>query len=186
MFWFSNVRFTPAAAPPLVGKAPDESVEGRIPAWAVSPTLSGLPPDGALPSPSGAWTSLQTEPSGLANLAFARSLSRERDTAIACATIRVGEASRRRLRFGFSEHARVWLNGIPLFDGDEVWHERDITFQGIVGDWYALWLALEAGDNELCFGVTENVQMRAGWGFTAAFDDASGLQFSTPRATIPE
>jgi hypothetical protein len=182
--WFSNVRFTPSEAPPIVGTAPDESDPGRVPAWAISPTTAELPSDGSLPVLSGDWVAQPAEASGLVNLAFARPLTKEQDTALACATVQADSATRRRLRFGFSEHARVWLNGVPLFDGDEAWHERDITFQGIVGYWYALWTSLEAGDNELCFGVTENVQMRGGWGFRAAFDDVSGLRFATPRATI--
>ncbi|MEM6294887.1 MAG: hypothetical protein AAGA54_26690 [Myxococcota bacterium] len=177
--WFSNVRFTPQDAPPLRGTPDDPPLAGRIPAWRVSQTFAAasMPADGTRPEPDGAWATLQSEDTGLLNLARAHPVDAEHDTALACTTITTAEPARYRLRFGFSEAARLWWNGAPVFDGDDTWHSRDITFQGVVGLWDAVWLQTRAGANELCIAVTENVDMRGGWGLLAAFDDVESLNF---------
>lgn len=187
--WFSNVRVTPAEAPALRRPAPEVPARpGRVPTWQVSEVFSlakiagrkQLPPEEAA---AHEWTALPTDPEGLANLARVQGVGKDRDTAFARVTVVSDRAQTKRLDFGFSEQARVYLDGRLLYSGDDTWSSRDITFQGVVGYFDAVYLPLAAGPNELWFAVTENVDMRGGWGVLAAFEDLEGLSFA-PHASV--
>ncbi|MEM9452901.1 MAG: hypothetical protein AAGF11_01895 [Myxococcota bacterium] len=181
--WFSNVRVTPSVAPPLRSPAPeDRSRPGRVPKWQVSEafseakiaTLRQLPADEAA---AHQWTPLPTEPEGLANLARVQGAGKDRDTVFTRVTVISERAQTKRLDFGFSEKARVYLGGRLLWSGDDTWSSRDITFQGVVGYWDSVYLPLVEGPNELWFAVTENIDMHGGWGVLAAFEDLDGIRF---------
>lgn len=181
--WFSNVRVTPAAAPPLRSPAPqDRSRPGRVPQWQVSEVFSEakIAPLRQLPADEVAahqWTELPADPEGLTNLARVQGVGAERDTVFTRVTVISERAQTKRLDFGFSEKARVYLGGRLLWSGDDTWSSRDITFQGVVGYWDSVYLPLAEGPNELWFAVTENVDMRGGWGVLAAFEDLDGIRF---------
>jgi hypothetical protein len=88
--------------------------------------------------------------------------------------IRSDRARTVRLDLGFSDRAVVFLNGRPLYRGDDGYRTRDYRFLGSIGWWGSLYLALEPGDNELVVAVSEDF---GGWGVQARFPDAAGLTF---------
>jgi hypothetical protein len=73
-----------------------------------------------------------------------------------------GEA-RRRLRIGYSDEVVVFLNGAPVYSGNNTLSFRQPEFLGLLEtDSDALFLPLEKGENELLLAITEYF---GGWGF---------------------
>jgi hypothetical protein len=118
------------------------------------------------------WTRLPAETSGLANLARVHGIRDGRNTVLVRAVIRSDAARTSRMEFGFSDRAVVFLNGRPLYRGDDSYRSRDYRFLGSIGWWDSLHLDLERGDNELAIAVSEDF---GGWGVQARFPDATGL-----------
>ena len=167
---FSVEAIEPDAAA-LAPVDPGPRAPGVIGAWDVSdPVADGGPLDLAGRS----WTRLESEPSGLTDLARVNGLEDGRDTAFARAVIHSAAAVSRRLEFGFSDRVRVYLNGRLLFAADDSYRSRDYRFLGSIGWWDALQLPLEAGRNELVLAVSEDF---GGWGVQARFPDPAGLTF---------
>jgi hypothetical protein len=154
------------AAPPQ----PVAPVAGAVPAWLVSDAFPETEPP--LDLSGRTWTRLDAEPSGLADLARVNGIRDGRNTVFARATIRSAHAGTRRLDFGFSDRAVVYLNGRALYRGDDTYRSRDYRFLGSIGYWDSLYLPLEEGENELVVAVSEDF---GGWGVQARFPDAAGL-----------
>ena len=167
-FSLEAVEPDPAA---LVPAAPIAAAPGVIGAWDVSDPFAdgGQEP---LDLAGRRWTRLESEPSGLTNLARANGLEEGRDTVFARAAIHSATAQAKRLEFGFSDRVRVYLNGRLLFSADDSYRSRDYRFLGSIGWWDALQLPLEAGRNELVLAVSEDF---GGWGVQARFPDPDGL-----------
>jgi hypothetical protein len=91
-----------------------------------------------------------------------------RNTALARTTIRSERERTARLELGFSDRARVFLDGRPLFAGDDGYQTRDYRFLGSIGWWDAVYLPLAAGDNALVVAVSETF---GGWGLQARLAD---------------
>ena len=142
---------------------------GTIGAWEVSDAFPEAALAGAVRLPEAllrarTWTPLTSESTGLANLGRVNGVVADRDTVLARASIHVERAGTRRLEFGFSDRAVAFLNGRALFAGDETYRNRDYRFLGSIGWWHALYLPLEAGDNDLVIAVSESF---GGWGVQA-------------------
>lgn len=158
-----------APAPPPVTRP-----VGTVPAWWVSEPFGeeavrgGAPLDPA----SRTWTWLEAEASGLANLARVNGLTEERNTVLARATIVSARAQTRALELGFSDRAAVYLNGTPLFRGDDTYRSRDYRFLGSIGYFDTLFLPLREGENELVVAVSETFGC---WGIQARFPAPEGL-----------
>jgi hypothetical protein len=110
------------------------------------------------------WTPLASELSGLVNLARVQGIVGGRNTVIARTTIHSPRPQTQRLKLGFSDRALVFLNGRPLYDGDDTYRSRDYRFLGSIGWYDALHLPLEEGANELAVAVSEDFR---GWGVQA-------------------
>jgi hypothetical protein len=82
----------------------------------------------------------------------------------------------RRLELGFSDAVTVFLNGRPLFHGDDSYlfeQRRD----GLIGfDQATLYLPLVAGNNELAVIVTDHF---GGWGLMGRIADTRGIRVTT-------
>ena len=109
-------------------------------------------------------TPLASEPSGLDNLARVQGIVDRRNTVIARTTIDSPRPQTQRLALGFSDRARVFLNGCPLYEGDDAYRSRDYRFLGCIGWYDVLHLPLEEGANELAVAVSEDF---GGWGVQA-------------------
>ena len=87
-------------------------------------------------------------------------------------------AGLRRLDLGFSDAATVFLNGQPIFHGNDSYsfpQRRD----GLMGfDQATVYLPLRAGANDLSVFVTDHF---GGWGLMARLPDMQGLRVQ--RAT---
>jgi hypothetical protein len=77
-----------------------------------------------------------------------------------------------RVRFGYSDRVRVFLNGRLLYSGNLGFGTRDTEFLGIVGLFDELALPLRRGRNELWFAVSETF---GGWAVTADLPDRDGI-----------
>jgi hypothetical protein len=110
------------------------------------------------------WDSLEPGTRGIANLAMLRKLDGDRNTVFAattCMPMRPGACCS---ASGSATGVRVYLNGRPLYRGNDAFQRRDFKFLGTVGLFDELILPLKRGDNELWFAVSENF---GGWAVVA-------------------
>lgn len=181
-------RFAWSEVPaPFRGSGPPAiaAVPGIVPAWRVSDAFAEWEPGAAPPElAAGAfdgrrWTRLESEPTGLVNLAKVNGVAEGANTCWARTTIRSDRAKVVAMPFGFSDRAVVYLNGRALFRGDDSYRSRDYRFLGSIGWYDTVLLPLVAGDNDLAIAVSEDF---GGWGVQARFDerDAQGIALGLP------
>ena len=120
------------------------------------------------------WSRLAVESNGIANLA--RTVKgRQPNTVFARVMIEAEQAMRRAFEFGFSDRARVFLNGRLLYAGDRKYQSQDYRYLGTIGLHDTLLLDLKAGRNELTIAVSEDF---GGWGVMARFANPDGLRWA--------
>jgi hypothetical protein len=123
----------------------------------------------------GSWSTLGVEERGIANLARLAGNADGRNTVIAAITLTTERAATVRMRFGFSDRVRVFLNGRLIYVGNDAFATRDPNFLGTVGLFDELELPLKSGANELWFAVSETF---GGWAITADLPDRIGVRVS--------
>ncbi|HTG46912.1 MAG TPA: hypothetical protein VK646_04590 [Actinomycetota bacterium] len=160
----AELRFAEGATVPQI---PDPPADPRaVASWEVSDPFPEAD-IGIAPELDGrTWATLEAEPSGLANLSRLHPVDGERNTVYARATIRSDRDARRRIDFGFSDRAVVFLNGVRLYRGDATYRSWDHRFLGSIGWHDSLDLPLVEGANELVVAVSEDF---GGWGVQARF-----------------
>ena len=178
---FANVVVRAENAPHLTGTPP--TVRDSVPAtmvrsWRVSApfaesSLTGVTQLAAVPG--GGWSMLDVEERGIANLARLAPYDSSHNTVVAAVTLDADRAATVRMRFGFSDRVRVFLNGRLLYTGDDGFGTRDADFLGTVGLFDELALPLRHGRNELWFAVSETF---GGWAVTADLPDRRGIRVS--------
>jgi hypothetical protein len=125
---------------------------------------------------AGAGHVLGVEERGIANLArLAGNDVNGRNTVFAAVTLTADRERIVRVRFGYSDRVRVFLNGRLLYTGNQGFGTRDPEFLGIVGLFDELALPLRRGRNELWFAVSETF---GGWAVTADLPDRDGITVS--------
>ena len=177
---FSNFSYTVADAPLVEGRRAPEPVsvpQGVIPSWSVSDVFPEsvlkdkyVLGEGDLAERS--WTRLETERSGLANLARVQGINLRKNTVFARQVIVSDREQTKRLDFGFSDRVRVYLNRRLLFRGDDAYLSRDYRFLGSIGYFDSLYLPFIEGENELLMAVSEDL---GGWGVQAKLENLAGL-----------
>lgn len=178
---FSNFSFTPLDSPALQGRPgkPEPVPAGVILSWKISDAF----PESALETKvtigpedlaARTWTRLETERSGLANLARIQGLQGRKNTVFARKVLHSHREQIKRLDFGFSDRVRVYLNGRLLFRGDDNYQSRDYRFLGSIGYFDALYLPLAKGKNEIVLAVSEDA-VQGGWGLQAKLEDLAQL-----------
>ena len=178
--WFSNVSFAAMDTPPIQGRpgAPEPVPEGVVPSWWVSDVFPESAVEGktslAEDDLSRSWTRLDTERSGLANLARVQGIHLRKNTVFARKVLLSDRERIARLDFGFSDRIRVYLNRHLLYRGDDTYLSRDYRFLGSIGYFDALYLPLREGENELLMAVSEEL---GGWGIQAKLETFAGLTF---------
>jgi hypothetical protein len=153
-------------------RPPDSVLAGTIGAWSVSDAFPEDAIETAL-DPERRWMRLEAEPSGLADLARVNGIEDGRNTVLARATIQSDREQTKRLELGFSDRARVFLNGAPLYAGDDTYRSRDYRFLGSIGFWDSVFLPLREGENDLVIAVSESF---GGWGLMARLEDLDGIR----------
>ncbi len=150
--------------------------EGVITRWQVSNVFESSRLEGKTELGESAdltWTPLAAETTGITNLARVQGITEEKKTAFARVTLVSARAQVKKIRFGYSDVAKVYFNGRLLYGGQRVYRSRDYRYLGTIGLFDELYLPLEKGENELWFAVTENF---GGWGILAAVEDRSGVR----------
>jgi hypothetical protein len=179
--YFANVRVTvrqPAITIPNIAVAPVPP--GAIRNWGVSTTIAESLVANAIRLPrhlvdSLSWVGGESTERGIVNLARYRMRSASANTVLAAVELNALTATTQRLRFGFSDRVRVFLNGRLLYAGEDVFRSRDYRFLGTIGLFDQVALPLEPGPNVLVLAVSESF---GGWGVVGA------LQPSAEQVTI--
>jgi len=178
--YYANFRYrsAPNARPADMPAPPSADLPGLIRRWQVSEAL-GADDAGrraaAMDWAGPRWSSLPVERHGVANLARAATRAGLKRFAIARFEVAAEQPATKMLRLGYSDIARIYVNGTLLYRGDNSQYSRDPGFLGIVGLHETLAVPLRAGRNEIAFVVEEN---SGGWGAQAQFVDPSGLASS--------
>ena len=162
----------PMGGKPMGGKLPG----GTITSFEVSSAFPESRLGDRIELPAGldegsTWTRIDTEPSGIANLARVQGLEGG-NTAFARVVLHSDRERRVLLDFGFSDRVRVFLDGELLFVGSDAYQSRDHRFLGTVGTYDRLVLPLHEGANELRFAVSEDF---GGWGVLARLVGPQGI-----------
>jgi hypothetical protein len=170
-------------------RTPPPAGSGLIGSWSVHPPfptpeepLMEVPRDGIDPLQ---WFRVDSETSGIVNFATVANLPRGGGTILARVFIRSDRRQTKKLNFGFSDRAVLFLNGAPLFSGDTTYRSRSPRYLGVMTvDHEAVYLLLEEGDNELLFAVSEAF---GGWGLIARLEDRAGIELRAepPEGTVP-
>lgn len=127
------------------------------------------------------WRPLETEETGLANLAHLDGPEEGGDTVIARARLISDRARRVLLRFGYSDRVRVFLDGALLYAGDNGYRTRDFRYLGTIGYFDTVPLSLREGTNELWLAVSESF---GGWGVQAHLVNAPGVTSAPADAAL--
>jgi hypothetical protein len=86
-------------------------------------------------------------------------------------TIHSDRAEVRKMNFGYSDKVVVYLNGKPLYAGNNSLSFRQLEFRGVMDvESDAVFLPLQKGDNELMLSVTE---FFGGWGLICRLNPRS-------------
>ena len=183
---FANFRYTPVElTDPPVAEA-DSSAEGTVLRWALSPVKPAAdvqaetyPGEATLETMD--WITAEAEPSGLLPISKYRARPEsgafeQNPEAVAWARLSVEteRAQTKKLFFDYSDKAVVFLNGQPVFAGNNAFLSKGPLERGDLGiEGNALFLDLREGANELLVAVTERAN---GWGLMAQFEDPTGLR----------
>jgi hypothetical protein len=170
---FSNFTFTDMKDVQLKGKPRKQgpAVPGTVMSWNVSSPFTETSLDNkyvltASDEEKLTWKTLTCESTGLANLARLQGMHNG-NTVFAKLSISSDREQIKRIRFGFSDNVKVYLNKRLLYGGSDIYRSRDYRFLGTVGLYDELYLPLQKGDNELLMAVSENF---GGWGIKAVLD----------------
>lgn len=177
--WFADFRYRKMEEPEMVSPPSDAmpTPPGTVMSWSISPALNekdllGVKDLADASLPAGEWEDLACDKTGLANLAKVQGINAGKDSAFARVLISAETDLIKEMEFGYSDRARVYLNGQLLYSGSKVYQSRDYRYLGSIGFFDALYLPLIAGDNELLVLVSENF---GGWGLQARFVDPAGI-----------
>ncbi|HMY70668.1 MAG TPA: hypothetical protein PLQ88_02455 [Blastocatellia bacterium] len=179
--YYSNFSFVAQSRLPLKGKpkAAERATPGTVMSWLVSNAVAGKSLNDkyqlqTADKQSLSWKRLDSEPTGIANLARLQGTEPERDTVFARLVIQSDREQVKKLRFGFSDAVKVYCNDRLISGGSNVFRSRDEHFMGTIGLHDEVYLPLKKGANELWLAVTENF---GGWGVKALFEDMTGISF---------
>jgi hypothetical protein len=158
--YYSNIKVEPIAgyqnpAPkPAVKPLPD----GIVATWQVSEAMTQA--DAFARVEARRWTGIpwhpiRVETNGVANLSKAGPDGDDTHSFIARFSLASAGPTSIPMRFGFSDDVRIYLNGVPLYEGSDRQNSRDYRFLGHVGFWDTVYLPLKAGANDVTFVVTD-------------------------------
>lgn len=177
--YFSGFSFRPLEEAPFE-RMPHLEVDppaGVITGWEVSDPFEATRLPTSSPLEEGAfsdlgWHRMESEVTGITNLARLNGIGDGKNTVFARLTIQSDREQLKRLRFGYSDRVRVYVNGQPVYGGDNTYTSRDYRYLGTIGLFDEVYLPLREGDNEVRFAVMEAF---GGWGILASMEDRSGL-----------
>ena len=179
---FANVTVRPNVVPFDFGTLPVEAPAippGVVRRWALSKAIPVLDAASAALPAADALGRLQTvdaRPGGLVELHRFVTLPEGSRVGACVARLHVRAAKAGAVAFdlGYSDRATVFLNGRPLYYGDQSYRFDAPRREGLIGyDQARVYLPLEAGENELAVLVSDGF---GGWGLMGRFADMAGLE----------
>ncbi|WP_346859786.1 hypothetical protein [uncultured Draconibacterium sp.] len=115
----------------------------------------------------------ETEADGLMNISRTGVLGEKRNAVLLKITIESETDLVKMMNFGFSDVAKIFVNGKAVWLGNDVYRSRDYRFLGTMGYFDSVYLDLKSGKNEVVVMVAENF---GGWGFKARFENMNGIK----------
>jgi hypothetical protein len=178
---FANFTYTPMEKVTLKGSPRPKSppAEGTVTQWQVSDAMpeknvEKLTSLKSLRKADLSWKTGFAEQTGTLNLASVASFTKENNTVFARMIVNSERDQIKKLSFGFSDRARIYLNDALLYSGEDNYLSRDYRFLGTIGYFDAVSLNLKKGRNEIIIAVSESI---GGWGVKAKFEDMDGIKF---------
>ncbi len=110
---------------------------------------------------------LAVDEAGTADLSQLHAVTKSSNTVFVKTVVIAERDTVRKFSFGFSDRARVFLNGKLLYAGEDNFMSRDYRFLGTIGYFDAVWLDLKKGRNEIQMAISENF---GGWGVKARLE----------------
>jgi len=177
---FANVRVSKLADAYVLPARPAESKEmseGQIASWSVSEPfahdqLTGINSLSSETRDAQQWTKADAEPSGILNLASVPMQEVGGNTRFAKLAVTSASGQAKLMSFGYSDLAKVFVNGKLLYTGNNTYQSRDYRYLGTIGLFDTVVLPLKAGDNEILIAVTEAF---GGWGIMGELEDLDGV-----------
>ena len=118
------------------------------------------------------WTDLSCEFTGTINVARVAKKEERKNTALVKITISSESDQTKRLEFGYSDNAQVFVNGKAIYLGNNTFRTRDYRYLGTIGYFDSVFLELQKGDNEIIIALNEAF---GGWGMKARLDNMDGI-----------
>ncbi len=181
---FANFRYTPMEAVPVasINRPPAKEF---LATWSLSKIYDATKvktesyPDKAMQAGMN-WETVSSESSGLVNISRFRKKAisnmgegNSLDVVYAKVTLEAASDQTRKLNFDFSDRITIFLNGKPIFSGDNTFLSKGSMFRGEVrAENQTLYVDLKRGSNELLIAVTERAN---GWGYIFKLDSPDGL-----------
>lgn len=194
--YFKNFSYEEMDNPPT-SKAPPPPVvapAGTVLSWQISDTFKPTDIAGKVKLTDAdrqtrTWTPLNADPStGVTNLAISHLIASNgggdgKNTVFARTTITSDGDQVKKLKFGFCNIGKLYLNGQLMYSEDNSFRTRSQNFMGSLGLFDEIYLPLKAGDNELWVAVTG---MSASWGLQAQLEDLNGVHLSNSPEGVGE
>lgn len=172
---FANVIVRPDETEPAAGadttKLP-ETPAGAVTQWRISIPFEEAQLDRAIPSGL-RWDTIGLASRGVANIGTIRKIEDKKNTVFAAVTLRANAATTIRVKFGFSDRVVAYVNGRPVYRGNDRFQTRDYRFLGTAGLFDELVIPLQRGDNKLWFAVSEDF---GGWAVAMQLAGAVGVE----------
>lgn len=111
------------------------------------------------------------------NLARKQGVAKGADTVLTQLTLSSKATQTAPFKLGFSDDAKLYLNGKLLFAASDRYCTRDYRFLGTVGLWDTILLPLNAGEKTLTVAVAESFTDKTGWAIMGQFDPANGISW---------
>ncbi|NQU85960.1 MAG: hypothetical protein HQ541_09385 [Mariniphaga sp.] len=177
---FANIKITKADSPELKGTFKEIVKAGNevIQSFSVSELIDSQP----ILTATGIkndfiknlkFTNYGTEADGLINLSQTGTLAEGKNAVLLKIKIKAETEIVKPLTFGFSDAAKVFVNGKAIWLGVDNYGSRDYRFLGTIGYFDTVYLDLKKGDNEIIIAVAESF---GGWGIKAKFDNLDGIE----------
>ena len=171
--YYANLTYQEFENPNLVTEATSSGTpeKGTITDWKVSKAFSAerLKLLTSLADLDvGVANQLAAEASGILNLSRISQVSETTNTVLAMFTVESDSEQLKKLHFGYSDKVIVFVNGKPVYSGDNSFRTRDYRYLGSMGYFDSIYLNLKKGKNEVVFAVTEKM---GGWGLKAKIDN---------------
>ena len=150
------------------GVKKDAMPAGTVTNWFVLPeTYTKTQAEGLIKSKNQLnWQSIKTDAEGRLNVSRVLPPPGEKNTALLKFNISSETEQTKQIDFGFSDRVTIYVNGQPIYSGNNTYRSRDYRFLGSIGYFDSFYAPLKKGQNEVIFVLSEAF---GGWGAMAKF-----------------